>query len=145
MPRSLFWSNSAWKRYYAFKQAAVYNEESEWGLVGMSHVGHKQQHSLIHTKADNKHNSHLFTFGIPLVWQLTGATMRNYQIDGVQWLISLYENGLNGILGDEMGLGKTIQVSPGFISKYAIQNISTRTPIEHDAQLDICRMNCLLF
>jgi hypothetical protein len=42
--------------------------------------------------------------------QLTGAIMRNYQIDGVQWLISLYENGLNGILGDEMGLGKTIQV-----------------------------------
>mmetsp|Transcript_20851 Transcript_20851/g.69606 ORF Transcript_20851/g.69606 Transcript_20851/m.69606 type:complete len:742 (-) Transcript_20851:72-2297(-) len=41
---------------------------------------------------------------------LTGAVMRHYQIDGVQWLISLYENGLNGILADEMGLGKTIQV-----------------------------------
>jgi ATP-dependent DNA helicase len=36
--------------------------------------------------------------------------MRDYQLDGVQWLISLYENGLNGILGDEMGLGKTLQV-----------------------------------
>ena len=33
------------------------------------------------------------------------------QVDGVQWLISLYENGLNGILADEMGLGKTIQAS----------------------------------
>ena len=31
------------------------------------------------------------------------------QVDGVQWLISLYENGLNGILADEMGLGKTVQ------------------------------------
>jgi ATP-dependent DNA helicase len=31
-------------------------------------------------------------------------------VDGVQWLISLYENGLNGILADEMGLGKTLQV-----------------------------------
>lgn len=41
---------------------------------------------------------------------ITGATMRGYQLDGVQWLISLYENGLNGILGDEMGLGKTLQV-----------------------------------
>jgi ATP-dependent DNA helicase len=41
---------------------------------------------------------------------VTGATMRDYQLDGVQWLISLYENGLNGILGDEMGLGKTLQV-----------------------------------
>ena len=35
--------------------------------------------------------------------------MRDYQITGMQWLISLYENGLNGILGDEMGLGKTLQ------------------------------------
>ena len=24
---------------------------------------------------------------------------------GVHWLVGLYENGLNGILGDEMGLG----------------------------------------
>ncbi|KAE8215904.1 hypothetical protein CF327_g874 [Tilletia walkeri] len=40
---------------------------------------------------------------------LTGAKMRDYQLDGLDWLISLYENGLNGILADEMGLGKTIQ------------------------------------
>ena len=37
------------------------------------------------------------------------GTMRDYQINGLQWLISLYENGLNGILADEMGLGKTLQ------------------------------------
>jgi ATP-dependent DNA helicase len=41
---------------------------------------------------------------------VTGAVLRSYQVDGVQWLISLYENGLNGILADEMGLGKTLQV-----------------------------------
>lgn len=40
---------------------------------------------------------------------VTGATMREYQLDGLEWLISLYENGLNGILADEMGLGKTLQ------------------------------------
>lgn len=27
----------------------------------------------------------------------------------MNWLISLYELGVNGILADEMGLGKTIQ------------------------------------
>ena len=27
----------------------------------------------------------------------------------MHWLVGLYENGLNGILGDEMGLGKTVQ------------------------------------
>ena len=35
--------------------------------------------------------------------------LRIYQIDGVNWLISLYKAGINGILADEMGLGKTIQ------------------------------------
>jgi SNF2 family DNA or RNA helicase len=36
--------------------------------------------------------------------------MRSYQIAGLQWMISLHNNNLNGILADEMGLGKTIQV-----------------------------------
>lgn len=40
---------------------------------------------------------------------VTGATMREYQLEGTEWLITLYENGLNGILADEMGLGKTLQ------------------------------------
>ena len=31
------------------------------------------------------------------------------QIRGLEWLVSLYNNNLNGILADEMGLGKTIQ------------------------------------
>lgn len=34
---------------------------------------------------------------------VTGAKLRDYQLAGVQWMISLYENGLNGILADEMG------------------------------------------
>lgn len=28
---------------------------------------------------------------------------------GLEWLVSLFNNNLNGILADEMGLGKTIQ------------------------------------
>ncbi|KAH3682635.1 hypothetical protein WICPIJ_006394 [Wickerhamomyces pijperi] len=35
--------------------------------------------------------------------------LREYQIQGLNWLISLYENSLSGILADEMGLGKTLQ------------------------------------
>jgi SNF2 family DNA or RNA helicase len=30
-------------------------------------------------------------------------------MQGLEWLLSLYNNSLNGILADEMGLGKTIQ------------------------------------
>ncbi len=35
------------------------------------------------------------------------------QMLGLKWLVSLYNNHLNGILADEMGLGKTVQVGPG--------------------------------
>lgn len=34
--------------------------------------------------------------------------LRDYQLDGLNWMVSLYETGINGILADEMGLGKTI-------------------------------------
>ncbi|KAF8915438.1 SNF2 family N-terminal domain-containing protein [Mucidula mucida] len=35
--------------------------------------------------------------------------MRAYQLQGLNWMVSLHHNGLNGILADEMGLGKTLQ------------------------------------
>ena len=28
--------------------------------------------------------------------------MRDYQVQGLNWMISLYHNGINGILADEM-------------------------------------------
>ncbi|KAL6273929.1 hypothetical protein ACE6H2_024621 [Prunus campanulata] len=50
-----------------------------------------------------------------LVPLLTGGKLKSYQIKGVKWLISLWQNGLNGILADQMGLGKTIQTI-GFLA-----------------------------
>ncbi|CAA6659858.1 unnamed protein product [Spirodela intermedia] len=41
---------------------------------------------------------------------LRGGKLREYQMNGLRWLVSLYNNHLNGILADEMGLGKTVQV-----------------------------------
>jgi len=35
--------------------------------------------------------------------------MRPYQLEGLNWLIKLHDNHINGILADEMGLGKTLQ------------------------------------
>eukprot|EP01135_Chromosphaera_perkinsii_P012248 Nk52_evm19s2622 gene=Nk52_evmTU19s2622 len=40
---------------------------------------------------------------------IANGKMRDYQIRGLNWMIELYENGINGILADEMGLGKTLQ------------------------------------
>ena len=28
--------------------------------------------------------------------------MRDYQIEGLNWMVQLYDNGINGILADEM-------------------------------------------
>ncbi|CAD6187908.1 unnamed protein product [Caenorhabditis auriculariae] len=40
---------------------------------------------------------------------LIRGILREYQMVGLDWLVTLYEKNLNGILADEMGLGKTIQ------------------------------------
>ena len=40
---------------------------------------------------------------------VTGGEMKEYQLEGLEWLKSLWINGLCGILADEMGLGKTVQ------------------------------------
>ncbi|EEB97674.1 hypothetical protein MPER_02963, partial [Moniliophthora perniciosa FA553] len=35
--------------------------------------------------------------------------MKEYQLKGLSFLVYMYCNGMNCILGDEMGLGKTLQ------------------------------------
>jgi SWI/SNF-related matrix-associated actin-dependent regulator of chromatin subfamily A protein 2/4 len=42
---------------------------------------------------------------------LVGGTLKPYQIQGLEWLVSLYNNNLNGILADEMGLGKVNKIN----------------------------------
>ncbi|KAL5535629.1 INO80 [Sanghuangporus sanghuang] len=46
------------------------------------------------------------TIGQPRMLQ---TTLKEYQLKGLNWLGTLYEQGINGILADEMGLGKTVQ------------------------------------
>ncbi|KAI5474957.1 chromatin remodelling complex ATPase chain ISW1 [Pseudohyphozyma bogoriensis] len=48
----------------------------------------------------------VFTESPPYV---KGGKMRDYQIQGLNWMVGLHYNGINGILADEMGLGKTLQ------------------------------------
>ncbi|KAF2841586.1 hypothetical protein M501DRAFT_929765 [Patellaria atrata CBS 101060] len=40
---------------------------------------------------------------------LLTCQLKEYQLKGLNWLVNLYEQGINGILADEMGLGKTVQ------------------------------------
>lgn len=41
--------------------------------------------------------------------EIIKASLRKYQVDGVEWLERLRSMHLNGILADDMGLGKTLQ------------------------------------
>lgn len=57
---------------------------------------------------------------------LQGGELRSYQIEGLQWMLSLFNNNLNGILADEMGLGKTIQTIA--LIAYLLENKGVRGP-----------------
>ena len=54
---------------------------------------------------------------------LVGGTLKEYQIKGLQWMVSLFNNHLNGILADEMGLGKTIQTISLLTYLYEVKNV----------------------
>jgi SWI/SNF-related matrix-associated actin-dependent regulator of chromatin subfamily A member 5 len=58
---------------------------------------------------EEKHGGHHETLFRESPGYIKGGTMRDYQVAGLNWLISLHENGISGILADEMGLGKTLQ------------------------------------
>jgi SWI/SNF-related matrix-associated actin-dependent regulator of chromatin subfamily A member 5 len=40
---------------------------------------------------------------------VSGGPMRDYQLEGLNWMINLHDSNISGILADEMGLGKTLQ------------------------------------
>uniref|UniRef100_A0A7S4ACA6 Chromatin-remodeling complex ATPase chain n=1 Tax=Pseudo-nitzschia australis TaxID=44445 RepID=A0A7S4ACA6_9STRA len=50
--------------------------------------------------------------------------MREYQLEGLNWMIRLQENGVNGILADEMGLGKTLQSISVLVYMMEFQNVN---------------------
>ncbi|EPS69442.1 hypothetical protein M569_05321, partial [Genlisea aurea] len=49
---------------------------------------------------------------------LRAGTLRDYQLVGLQWMLSLYNNKLNGILADEMGLGKTVMALIAYLMEF---------------------------
>ena len=62
---------------------------------------------------------------------LKGGDLKEYQLSGLQWLVSLYNNNLNGILADEMGLGKTIQVQMTVLKYYFMRFLTVITFVIH--------------
>ncbi|SMR61289.1 unnamed protein product [Zymoseptoria tritici ST99CH_3D1] len=67
------------------------------------------------------------------------AVMKPYQLEGLSFLVHMYENGVSSILGDEMGLGKTLQTLSLF--QYLVENKPTTG--EHRPNLVVCPLSVL--
>lgn len=53
---------------------------------------------------------------------LRGGALFPYQLEGFNWLLSLYASMTNGILADDMGLGKTVQAIAFMEGLYQLRN-----------------------
>ncbi|KAG6664462.1 hypothetical protein I3843_02G081600 [Carya illinoinensis] len=90
------------------KDSEADSPEEEMDIIDSSHnietsdllEGQRQYNSAIHSIQEKVTEQ-------PSMLQ--GGELRPYQVEGLQWMVSLFNNNLNGILADEMGLGKTIQ------------------------------------
>jgi len=74
--------------------------------VQPARVGDKRRQNSIDEKIVDEEDTVTFLTKQPSLIQ---GEMRPYQLAGLNWMIRLRSNGLNGILADEMGLGKTLQ------------------------------------
>ncbi|XP_052207411.1 probable ATP-dependent DNA helicase CHR12 [Diospyros lotus] len=79
--------------------------------------GQRQYNSVIHSIQEKV---------IEQPSMLQGGELRPYQLEGLQWMLSLFNNNLNGILADEMGLGKTIQTIS--LIAYLVENKGVTGP-----------------
>ncbi|KAL0226533.1 hypothetical protein P9112_013857 [Eukaryota sp. TZLM1-RC] len=68
--------------------------------------------------------AHKVTEQVEQPQSLVFGTLKGYQLEGLKWLVSLYNNRLNGILADEMGLGKTIQTIALITYLYEKKNLT---------------------
>lgn len=57
-----------------------------------------------------------------------GFDLRDYQINGLSWMWSLYNRGLSALLADDMGLGKTHQVLALLTSLYSRKTNKPKQP-----------------
>jgi ATP-dependent helicase STH1/SNF2 len=65
---------------------------------------------------------------------LVGGTLKEYQLKGLQWMVSLYNNKLNGILADEMVswlIRYLLHVADGFFR--VLERRSRRFPLLHSS------------
>lgn len=96
--------------------------KSETNPLSKRRMTEMEEDKLMMDSADNVNNVDVHFPTTRLYEQPKNITgkMRSYQLEGLNFLIGLFERGLNGILADEMGLGKTLQTISllGFLRQY---------------------------
>ncbi len=65
------------------------------------------------------------------------AQLRSYQHDGYNWLMHLWQNGMNGCLADDMGLGKTLQTLVLLLKLKRKEEIYSFSPTDSNGQLSL--------
>lgn len=92
----------------ADKAAKKKKRKSEKGGNGSSKKQKTSKGNKALEKAQEKDAAARNTGSRPIFVQpknlAAGCVLKDYQLEGVRWLASLYENGVSGILADEMGL-----------------------------------------
>ncbi|EAY09469.1 SNF2 family N-terminal domain containing protein [Trichomonas vaginalis G3] len=73
-------------------------------------IARKDRCAPMHTPDEPKIDSKLYTKIETPLEDKRGNTLRDYQLQGLNWLRYCWYNHYNSILADEMGLGKTVQL-----------------------------------
>eukprot|EP00536_Pseudo-nitzschia_multiseries_P003978 jgi/Psemu1/253123/estExt_Genewise1Plus.C_630105 len=103
---------------FGIKTAAKKND----GVLGS--MSRRDQASANQEEELEEADEHQATFLTAQPTTLGFGKMREYQLEGLNWMIRLQENGVNGILADEMGLGKTLQSISVLVYMKEFQNIN---------------------
>lgn len=101
---SYFIIPTTWLKTYG--NLAQFGTKKTNGTISLP-KSHYQNLDLNHINLENESETKQTILYKPS--SLLKATLRPYQIQGVQWLLNHYANGLGACLADDMGLGKTLQ------------------------------------
>lgn len=97
----------------ALRQAAMANAQNAVQEAQQKARAFNNEDSQVQTQFDNGEMNFQNPTGLGDIDvaqpKMLNAQLKEYQLKGLNWLVNLYEQGINGILADEMGLGKTVQ------------------------------------
>ena len=121
-------------RYYLIKWKALAYDEASWEIeADLGAHAHKKIERFELTNSYAAYEAHTRYVHRPKAdrWRQLGETrayknanrLREYQLEGINWLTFCWLNGRNCILADEMGLGKTVQ-SIAYLNECSVYGVS---------------------